>query len=61
MDSDLVNLQGMQADQTDVACVHLRTTQEDTWMLEPEIVDRIRELSGHDLNAVSGARGELFG
>ena len=33
-DSDLVNLHGTQADQTDVTGVHLRTTQEDTRMLE---------------------------
>ena len=56
LDSDLVNLQGMQADPTDVACVHLRTTQEDTWMLEPEVVDRIRELSGQGLGSKRIAR-----
>ena len=56
LDSDLVNLQGMQAGQTDVACVHLRTTQEDTRMLEPEVVDRIRELSGQGLGSKRIAR-----
>lgn len=55
-DSDLVNLQDMQADQTDVANVHLRTTQEDTRMLEPEVVDRIRELSGQGLGSKRIAR-----
>ena len=46
IESDLVNLYETQVGQTDVASVHLRTTQEDTRMLEPELVDRIRELSG---------------
>jgi transposase len=55
-DSDLVNLQDMQADRTDVASVHLRTTQEDTRMLEPEVVDRIRELSGQGLGSKRIAR-----
>lgn len=56
LESDLVNLQTMQADQTDGACVHLRTTQEDTWMLEPEVVDRIHELSGQGLGSKRIAR-----
>ena len=55
-DSDLVNLQDMQADQTDVTSVHLRATQEDTRMLEPEVVDRIRELSGQGLGSKRIAR-----
>src|SRR5271157_138515 len=55
-DSDLVNLQSMQADQTDVTSVHLQTTQEDTRMLEPEVVDRIRELSGQGLGSKRIAR-----
>jgi len=55
-ESDLVNLQDMQADQTDVASVHLRTTQEDTRMLEPEVVDRIHELSGQGLGSKRIAR-----
>jgi transposase len=54
--SDLVNLQSMQADQTDVTSVHLQTTQEDTRMLEPEVVDRIRELSGQGLGSKRIAR-----
>jgi transposase len=55
-DSDLVNLQDSQADQTDVTSVHLRTTQEDIRMLEPEVVDRIRELSGQGLGSKRIAR-----
>ena len=51
VDSDLVNLHDMQADQTDVTRVHLRTTQEDTRMLAPEVVDRILELSGQGLGS----------
>ena len=54
--SDLVNLQDMQADRTDVTSVHLRPTQEDTRMLEPEVVDRIRELSGQGLGSKRIAR-----
>jgi transposase len=56
LDSDLVNLQDMQVDQTDVTGVHLRTTQEDTRMLKPEVVDRIRELSGQGLGSKRIAR-----
>jgi transposase len=55
-DSDLVNLQDRQADQTDVTGVHLRTTQEDIRMLQPEVVDRIRELSGQGLGSKRIAR-----
>jgi transposase len=55
-DSDLVNLQDTQADRTDVTSVHLRTTQEDTRMLEAEVVDRIRELSGQGLGSKRIAR-----
>jgi transposase len=56
LDSDLVKLQDMQADQTEVTSVHLRTTQEDTRMLKPEVVDRIRELSGQGLGSKRIAR-----
>jgi transposase len=56
IDSDLDNLHKAQADQTDVTSVHLRTTQEDTRMLEPEVVDRIRELSGQGLGSKRIAR-----
>src|SRR3954464_9840935 len=55
-DSDLVNLQGTQASQTDATNVHLRATQEDTRMLEPGVVDRIRELSGQGLGSERIAR-----
>jgi transposase len=55
-DSDLVNLQGTQAGQTDATNVHLRATQEDTRMLEPGVVDRIRELSGQGLGSKRIAR-----
>src|SRR5271169_3234828 len=55
-DSDLVNLQDTQADQTDVTNVHLRATQEDIRMLEPEVVDRFRELSGQGLGSKRIAR-----
>src|SRR5271155_3249858 len=51
IDSDLVNLRDTQADQTDVPSVHLRSSQEDTRMVKPEIVDRIRELSGQGLGS----------
>jgi transposase len=56
LDPDLVNLHGMQADPSDVTSVHLRATQEDTRMLEPEVVDRIRELSGQGLGSKRIAR-----
>src|SRR5271166_4650137 len=56
VDPDLVNLLDTQADQTDVANVHLRSTQEDTRMLEPDVVDRIRELSGQGLGSKRIAR-----
>jgi transposase len=56
IESDLVNLQDMQADRMDVTSVHLRTKQEDTRMLEPEVVDRIRELSGQGLGSKRIAR-----
>src|SRR5258708_37555592 len=56
VDPDLVNLLDTQADQTDVTNVHLRTTQEDTRMLEPEVVDRIHELSGQGLGSKRIAR-----
>jgi transposase len=54
--SDLVNLHGMQADQTEATSVHLRTTQEDTRMLDPQVVDRIHELSGQGLGSKRIAR-----
>ena len=56
LDSDVVNLQDMQVDQTDVTSVHLRTTQENARMLEPVVVDRIRELFGQGLGSKRIAR-----
>ncbi len=56
---DLVNLHDTQADQTDVTSVHLRTTQEDNRMLESEVVDRIRELSGQGLGSKRISRPPL--
>jgi transposase len=56
LESGLVNLQDPQADQTEFTNVHLRTTQEDTWMLAPEVVDRIHELSGQGLGSKRIAR-----
>ena len=56
VDSDWVNLYDTPAGQTDVTNVHLRSTQEDTRMLAPEVVDRIRELSGQGLGSQRIAR-----
>jgi transposase len=56
MDCDLVNLRETQADQTDGARVHLQTMQYDTRILEPEVVDRINELSGQGLGSKRIAR-----
>ena len=56
VDPDLVKLLDTQADQTDVTNVHLRSTQEDTRMLEPDVVDRIHELSGQALGSKRIAR-----
>ncbi len=56
VDSNLVNLHDSQADQPDATRVHLRPTQEDTKMVKPEIVDRIRELSGQGLGSKRIAR-----
>ena len=56
IDSDLVNLNDTQADQPDVTRVHLRPAQENTGMVKPEIVDRIRELAGQGLGSKRIAR-----
>jgi hypothetical protein len=53
---NMVNLHGTQVAQTDVTRVHLRATQEDARMLKPEVVDRIRELSGQTLGSKRIAR-----
>jgi transposase len=55
-DPGLVNLYDTQADPTDATDVHLQGTQEDTRMLEPEVVDRIHELSGQGLGSKRIAR-----
>jgi transposase len=53
---NMVNLRRTQVGQPDVTSVHLRPTQEDTRMLEPEVVDRIRELSGQGVGCKRIAR-----
>jgi transposase len=53
---DLVYLHDTQAGQEDVTKVHLRSKQEDSRMLEPDVVDRIRELSGQGLGSKRIAR-----
>jgi transposase len=53
---DMVSLQNSQVGPMDVTGVHLRPTQEDNRMLEPEVVDRIRELSGQGLGSRRIAR-----
>ena len=45
-----------QVDQMDVTNVRLRSTQEDTGMLKPEVVDRIHELSDEGLGSKRIAR-----
>ncbi len=53
---DMVNLRDTQAGQTDVTSVLLRPKPEDIRMLLPEVVDRIRELSGQGLGSKRIAR-----
>src|SRR5271166_6066533 len=53
---DLDNLQVTQVDSSGVTHVHLRDSQEDIRMLKPEVVDRIRELSGQGLGSKRIAR-----
>jgi transposase len=55
-DPDLVNLPEPQVDYSDVATVHLLPEQEDSRMLQPDIVDRIRDLSGQGLGSKRIAR-----
>ncbi len=54
--SDVVNLHDTQVGQMDVTNVRLRSTQEDTGMLKPEVVDRIHELSDEGLGSKRIAR-----
>jgi transposase len=53
---DLIHLRATQADQTESTSVHLRALQEDTRMLQPEVVDRIRALSGQGYGSKRIAR-----
>ena len=53
---DLDNLEATQVDQLSVTHVHLRDAQEDTRMLTPAVVDRIRELAGQGLGSKRIAR-----
>src|SRR5262245_24198688 len=53
---DVVHLGETQAGQTEFTGVHLRLSQEDTRMLQPEVVDRIRELSGQGFGSKRIAR-----
>src|SRR5271167_4645896 len=55
-DPDLVNLQCTQVDHSDVTSVHLLSEQEDSKMLKPAVVDRIRELSGQGFGSKRIAR-----
>jgi transposase len=55
-DPDLVNLQCTQVDHPDVTSVHLLSEQEDSRMLKPAVVDRIRELSGQGFGSKRIAR-----
>ncbi len=55
-DPDLANLQNTQVDHSDVTSVHLLSEQEDSKMLKPAVVDRIRELSGQGLGSKRIAR-----
>jgi transposase len=54
--SDLVNLRLTQVDPPRSTHVPLRDSQEDTRMLAPEVVDRIRELAGQGLGSKRIAR-----
>lgn len=55
-DADPVILHGPQVVPPDGSDVHLRPTQEDTRMLRPEVVDRIRELADQGLGSKRIAR-----
>lgn len=55
-DSDPVHLHDPQVDPAEGSSVHLHPMQEDTRMLEPEVVDRIRELSARGLGTKRIAR-----
>jgi transposase len=55
-DPDSVDLQDRQADRSNRASVHLRSTQEDTRMLGPVVGDRIRQLAAEGLGSKRIAR-----
>jgi transposase len=55
-DSDPVHLHDPQVDLSDGSRVHLHPMQEDTRMLKPDVVDRIRELSARGLGTKRIAR-----
>jgi transposase len=55
-DSDPVHLHGPQVDPSQGSSVHLPSTQEDTKMIKPEVVDRIRRLSARGLGTKRIAR-----
>src|SRR5215472_753533 len=56
LDADPVHLHGPQVGPSDESIVHLRPTQEDTRMLKPGVVDRIRELAARGLGSKRIAR-----
>ena len=58
-DPDLVNLHHTQVAHSDVTRVHLHSEQEDRKLLKPDVVDRIRELSGQGLGSkrIAGESG----
>ena len=55
-DADVVHLHQAQVDSPSSTVVPLRDSQEDTRMLAPEVVDRIRELAGQGLGSKRIAR-----
>jgi hypothetical protein len=54
--ADLVNLQATQEDPTRSYPIPLRNPQVDQRMLEPDVVDQLRELSGRGLGSKRIAR-----
>ena len=56
LDPNPVNLHDPQVDPSDGSSVHLHPTQEDTRMIKPEVVDRIRKLAAQGLGTKRIAR-----
>ena len=56
LDPNPVNLHDPQVDPSDGSSVHLHPTQEDTRMIKPEVVDRIRKLAARGLGTKRIAR-----